>query len=66
MCWVSLADLAEGIYVVVAWAGCLPVRIAKQILGASLVLPAAEGNPNFELASSGKSALSSCIFLGML
>lgn len=39
---------------------------AVEILGMSLVLPAAEGDPNFELTSSGKSALSSCIFLGML
>lgn len=39
---------------------------AVEILGMSLVLPAAEGDPDFELTSSGKSALSSCIFLGML
>lgn len=39
---------------------------AVEILGMSLVLPAAEGDPNFELTPGGKSALSSCIFLGML
>jgi VNT family MFS transporter (synaptic vesicle glycoprotein 2) len=39
---------------------------AVEILGMSLVLPAAEGDPKFELTPSGKSALSSCIFLGML
>ena len=39
---------------------------AVEILGMSLVLPAAEADPDFVLMPSGKSALSSCIFLGML
>lgn len=39
---------------------------AVEILGMSLVLPAAEGDPAFDLTPGGKSALSSCIFLGML
>lgn len=39
---------------------------AVEILGMSLVLPAAGDDPAFELGPAGKSALSSCIFLGML
>jgi VNT family MFS transporter (synaptic vesicle glycoprotein 2) len=39
---------------------------AVEILGMSLVLPAAEADPGFEMTPRGKSALSSCIFLGML
>jgi VNT family MFS transporter (synaptic vesicle glycoprotein 2) len=39
---------------------------AVEILGMSLVLPAAEGDPGFDLSQRGKAALSSCIFLGML
>lgn len=39
---------------------------AVEILGMSLVLPAAEADPGFKMTPRGKSALSSCIFLGML
>lgn len=37
---------------------------AVEILAVSLVVPAAESD--LQLTSAGKSALSSCIFLGML